>query len=216
MPTAQETDKITEKQTKDEKLWNQLEKELEKKWLIIEINGGDNKTSMKTYPLKTIMQIIEQNKITNKIEWTIMIKAHLEKLIEMGHGDKLMQIKIKITPKTQDKSIQQISILRTADESGSYEDESINLKEDSEDEYEDSENEIENSNNTQEIYEDLTEKLQYLLEEDPQELEINIAIEEDADKLFSELKEHQLLDNHIIENKFDKNAEDLDKALIEK
>ena len=46
------------------------------------------------------MQIIEQNKMTNKIEWTIMIKAHLEKLIEMGHGDKLMQIKIKITPTT--------------------------------------------------------------------------------------------------------------------
>ena len=100
-------------------------KRTRKKWLIIETNRSEYKESMKTDTLVNIMHIIQNIKLTNKIEWIAMIRAHLERLIKMGHGEKIMQMKIKLTPKQQEKTNPcEMSILRTANDSTSYEEES--------------------------------------------------------------------------------------------
>ena len=159
-------------------------KRTRKKWLIIETNRSEYKESMKTDTLVNIMHIIQNIKLTNKIEWLAMIRAHLERLIKMGHGEKIMQMKIKLTPKQQEKTNPcEMSILRTANDSTSYEEESYYIDEYSEDEFE-----------TSGDYEELTDKLQYLLED---------LQEQEGDELTHNLTEEYLLEDHI-ENKVSK------------
>ena len=77
----------------------------------------ESKRTVRTFTLITILQIITQYNIINKYEWTLLVKAHLEKLIEMGHGNKELQVQIYFIPNKSEKARQDISVLRKTKES---------------------------------------------------------------------------------------------------
>lgn len=77
--------------------YNLLKKELGRHWLIFESVNNLEKTLIKTYSLEQISVILSNSKVLNKIEWTQLIKAYLEKLIKRGLGEVKMEVKIKHT-----------------------------------------------------------------------------------------------------------------------
>ena len=172
---------------KIEKIWKQLEKELEDKWLIVETDN-ESKRTVRTFTLITILQIITQHNIVNKYEWTLLVKAHLEKLIEMGHGNKELEVKIYFIPNKSEKARQDISVLRKTKESITNE---MSTCTDSYDELDD-DTLTDTDSERSLMLEQVSEKLRYLLKDD--ETKLNLITQGTQEELFNEQEADELSD----------------------
>ena len=104
MEEDNENDELRKLQALQAQYHKQLKDELDRYWIIKEGNINEEKVKMLT--LEKILTILSSQKIKNKIEWTIMVKALTEKLIKLGLKDTQMQIKVRQMTKETEQDFQ--------------------------------------------------------------------------------------------------------------
>ena len=107
-----------------EEIYSNLKEQLNNFIIMIETESNiQTETKTKTLSLEKILELITSNKIMNNTEWTLLIKSYLEKLIQLGHKEKIIEIKIQ---EVNIESIE-ISILREMERETSLEKEKLYL-----------------------------------------------------------------------------------------
>ena len=125
---------MSSKSKTPEEIYSSLKEQLNKYIIMIETeNDIETETETKSLSLEKILEFIISNKIMNNTEWTLLIKDYLEKLITLGHKDRIIDIKIQ---EINIESIE-VSILRHTEREKSFEIEKLFLdsSESEEDEY---------------------------------------------------------------------------------
>ena len=82
--------------------FKQLKNELDKRWVEYESDTFDD-GKIHSLSLEQILDIITNENTRNKKEWLMMVKALVERLIQLGHKEVHMAIRIKKVLKDQNK-----------------------------------------------------------------------------------------------------------------